>query len=221
MLRFWLIRRQPYRETSLLVTALTEQDQLVRGVLRGAQGRSEFELCEGLFSGTGLQRIQHVSPLSARVPLSGIQLISALYANEILYYLVPEGGQCPGLFDVYTTVVTGCARGEHVSALRTLERHVLSELGVYVYSTQTPDEMRTQDRYYRLGSDGRLVEVKPQDADSAPGLWWMQLIEGQWSVAPHGFATRVHRALVDRALGGRRLVSRELLMEWKKARDDS
>ncbi|MGA1206237.1 MAG: DNA repair protein RecO [Litorivicinaceae bacterium] len=221
MLRFWLIRRQPYRETSLLVTALTEQDQLVRGVIRGAHSRSEFELCEGEFSGAGLQRIQHVSSLSARVPLSGIQLISALYANEILYYLIPEGAPCSGLFEAYTAVVTGCARGEQVTALRTLERHVLRELGLYVYASQAPDEMRVQDRYYRLGADGQLVEVQPQDAEAVPGAWWLQLIEGQWAIGQLGFATRVHRTLIDRALGGRRLVSRELVLDWKKATDDS
>ena len=221
MQRFWLIRRQPYRETSVLVTVLTEQDQLLRAVIRGGHGRSEFELCEGAFSGTGLTRIQQVAPLAARLPLSGIQLISGLYANEILYYLIPDGAVCPGLFDAYTGCITDCARDLQAIALRTLERHLLRDLGHYLYPSDVSHETVQQDRYYRVTEDGRLVEVEACEPDAALGEWWQMLMDGQWSEHTHAFAMRVHRSLLDRALGGRRLVSRELLIEWKKTTYDS
>lgn len=221
MQRFWLIRRQPYRETSVLVTVLTEQDQLLRAVIRGGHGRSEFELCEGSLSGTGLTRIQQVAPLSARLPLSGIQLISGLYANEILYYLIPEGATCPGLFDVYTGCITDCARDLQGTALRTLERHLLRDLGLYVHPSDAQNARISLDRHYRVADDGRLVEVEPDEPEAAPGEWWQMLLDGQWSEQIQAFAMRIHRSLLDRALGGRRLVSRELLIEWKKTAHDS
>ena len=47
MFKFWLIRKTPYRETSLLATVLSEQNRLIRVVVRGGQGSnsklSEFQ----------------------------------------------------------------------------------------------------------------------------------------------------------------------------------
>jgi len=219
MVRFWLIRRQPYRETSVLATVLTEHDQLLRGVIRGGISRSEFELCEGSLTGHGLLGIEKVAPLSARLPLSGMHLISALYVNEVMYHLIPDGGTCAGLFQSYTACLSSLLADAPGPALRAFECHLLADLGLYLSAPPSlTDESDERPRYYRCGVDGQLIEVQADDPDAVAARQWSALLNQRWSDVPMHFATGVHRVLMDRALGGRWLVSRELLTEWKKTR---
>ena len=60
MHRMWVLKKQPYRETSVLVSVLGDDDILYRGVARGGRGRcAEFQPVYAVLkaSTTGLARI--------------------------------------------------------------------------------------------------------------------------------------------------------------------
>ena len=112
MFKFWLIRKTPYRETSLLATVLSEQNRLIRVVVRGGQGSnsklSEFQQFIGEVNEkpSGLMYLNRLELYGPRVSLAGLSLVSGLYINEIMHWLLPEGAELEGLFMGYTRTLT-------------------------------------------------------------------------------------------------------------------
>lgn len=215
MQRLWVLKKQPYRETSLLITFVVDSDCVYRGVVRGGRGKcAEFQplFAELRINDSGLVGVSKLEEAAARVPLTGKALIGALYANEIITHLVPEGGELVGLFDQYTAVLTALARQEFV-VLRRLERLLLTTLGAYpeLAVDQYGDPL-IEDQWYRLHQHQSLVAVEPSAPDALAGVQWMTLASAEFrSGESVPFATWLHRGLIDAALNGKRLVSRELL----------
>jgi DNA repair protein RecO (recombination protein O) len=74
-----------------------------------------------------------------------------------------------------------------------------------------------QGAWYRLHQHQELVEVRSDEPDALLAEHWLSLAEGRFDDALSlKHAKWLHRSLVDIALGGRRLVSREMLMEVGK-----
>ena len=70
---------------------------------------------------------------------------------------------------------------------------------------------------YRLHQDEGLVEVRGDEPDALSAEQWSSLAMGNYDdMLTLTHAKWLHRSLVDRAIGGRRLVSREMLMEVGK-----
>ena len=219
MQKLWIIRRQPYRETSALLTLLTNGNQLVKCIARGLGSRTgEFQPLFGVLSGnSGLQSLSKVEPAGPRIPLQGTELISGFYINEIIHWLLPEGAKVDSLFDIYTDSLSKVSQGQY-PALRRFERFLLDASGVYpILHRDRLGESLTEDVYYRLHDDQQLVEVKSDEPDALSGACWIALSNSDYDQhhIAH-FAKWLHRALIDRALGGRRLISREMLMEAGK-----
>lgn len=214
MQRMWVLRKQPYRETSLLVTILGEDDTIYRGVARGGRGKcTEFQplFSDLKASNSGLARISKIEQAAARVPLDGTRLIAALYANEIMTLMIPEGAELSGLFDEYTQVLTGLAREDYIG-LRRLERLLLQTLGAYPeLAVDQYGACIDPDAWYRLHQHQSLVAVEADAADALQGRYWLDLAGAAFNAGSTvSYATWLHRALIDAALGGKRLVTREL-----------
>ena len=219
MQKLWIIRRQPYRETSALLTILTDDDNLVRCIARGA-GRlaSEFQPLFGVLSGRGgLLSLSKIELAGPRIPLQGTELISGLYINEITHWLLPEGVKVDSLFDNYTDSISRVSQG-HYPALRRLEHFLLDAFGVYpILHMDLSGEALLKDAYYRLHNDQQLIEVNSDDPDALIGANWIALSRANYENKPTArHAKWLHRYLIDRALGGRRLISREMLLESGK-----
>ena len=153
------------------------------------------------------------------MPLRGTELISALYLNEITNWILPEGAEVATLFDLYTDSVKGISL-KSLNTLRRFERFLLEAAGTYPVLDIDRSGKRLHDRtYYRLHQFQELVEVNSDEVDALSGADWMALSTGVYTepvVARH--AKWLHRTLVDHTLGGRRLVSREMLSEVRKSR---
>ena len=220
MQKFWVIRKQPYRENSALLTVLTDNNRLTRCITRDGIKASEFQPLFGLLTWKkNLARLSKIEPGGSRVPLQGTELISALYLNEITNWILPEGAEVEKLFDLYTYSVKNISL-KSFDALRRFERLLLEAAGTYPCLDIDRSGKQLHDhRYYRLHQFQELVEVNSDEVDALHGADWKALSMGFYSepvTARH--AKWLHRSLVDYTLGGRRLVSREMLSEARKSR---
>ena len=214
MHRMWVLKKQPYRETSVLVSVLGDDDILYRGVARGGRGRcAEFQPVYAVLkaSTTGLARISNIEQAAARVPLDGTRLIAALYANEIMTLMIPEGAELPGLFEEYSQVLAGLAREDYI-VLRRLERLLLNTLGAYPeLAVDQYGEAIDPEAWYRLHQNQSLVAVESHAPDALLGAQWLAIAQASFEPGSTvAFATWLHRSLIDAALGGKRLITREL-----------
>ena len=220
MQKFWVIRKQPYREKSALLTVLAENNRLTRCIARGGIKVSEFQPLFGLLSlKKNLASLSKIEPAGSRVPLQGTELISALYLNEITNWILPEGAEVESLFDLYTDSVRDISL-KSFDTLRRFERFLLEAAGTYpVLDFDCNGKHLDDQTCYRLHQFQELVEVNSDEADALQGADWIALSKGlytQPATAKH--AKWLHRSLVDHTLGGRRLVSREMLSEVGKSR---
>ncbi|MDB4021538.1 recombination protein O N-terminal domain-containing protein [Litorivicinus sp.] len=218
MFKFWLIRKTPYRETSLLATVLSEQNRLIRVVVRGGQGSnsklSEFQQFIGEVNEkpSGLMYLNKPELHGPRVSLVGLSLVSGLYANEIMHCLLPEGGELEGLFMSYTRTLTQLFNSDFTS-LRYFERLLLDASGAYPdFSLDREGDVLDASSFYRLLDYQQLVRADDGAPDALIGDDWIRLGECRYLERnTESYAKWLHRILIDRATGGRRLVSRELL----------
>ena len=218
MQKLWVIRKQPYRETSALLTVLVEDNRLLRCIARGGGKVGEFQPWFGVFASTKtLVNLSKIEPAGARLPLQGIELVSGLYLNEITHWILPEGAEIDRLFDTYTECMKDISRGS-VAGLRRFERFLLEAAGQYpvLMRDRSGCELR-DDVWYRLHQHQELVEVNQGESDALMGKEWLALASPDYSnPATARYAKWLHRGLVDEAIGGRRLVSREMLSEIGK-----
>jgi DNA repair protein RecO (recombination protein O) len=220
MQKLWVIRKQPYRETSALLTVLLDDNRLIRCIARGGGKASEFQPLFGvLVTNKGFSNLSKIEPAGPRLPMSGVGLISGLYLNEITHWMIPEGAEVESLFDTYTRSVKEVSLGE-IRALRFYERCLLEAAGNYpVLDRDRNGQTLRQGAWYRLHQYQELVEVRSDEPDALIAEHWLSLAAGSYDdELTLKYGKWLHRSLVDIALGGRRLVSREMLTEVGKAR---
>lgn len=220
MQKFWVIRKKPYRETSAILTVLVNDNRLVRCIARGGSKVSEFQPLFGVLSTKGsASQLSKIEPVGPRLPLAGVELISALYLNEITHWIIAEGAEVDGLFDAYTRSITQISQSNLV-VLRDFERILLEAAGQYPLLDQDREGNALRDNaYYRLHDLQKLVEVNPDEVDALATVDWQFLASGEYSSPTTAkYAKWLHRMLIDAAVGGRRLVSREMLLEVGKSK---
>lgn len=218
MQKLWVIRNQPYRETSALLTVLVDDNRLVRCVARGGGKVGEFQPWFGVFRSTkNVLNLSKIEPAGVRLPLQGIELVSGLYLNEITHWILAEGAQIDNLFETYTECIKDIACGS-VLVLRCFERLLLEVAGLYPMLINDRGGQRLrEDVYYRLHQYQELVEVHQGEPDALMGKEWQALANQEYgNETTARYAKWLHRSLVDCATGGRRLVSREMLSEIGK-----
>ena len=148
---------------------------------------------------------------------TGVELVSALYVNEITHWIIPEGAEVENLFDTYTQSVKQVSLGE-IEALRRYERWLLEAAGYYpVLDRDHHGEILRQGAWYRLHEHQELVEVNREEPDALSSEDWLSLASSNYGNAlTLRHAKWLHRSLIDVALDGRRLVSREMLTKSGK-----
>src|ERR1700693_5363536 len=171
----FVLHAHPYRETSLIVEALTADYGRVALVARGAKRpRSElrgvlqaFQPLTISWAGAGEIKTLTRAEWRGGLPLvAGSALLCGFYLNELLLKMLPREDAHPQLFVDYQNTLTRLAEGgEQAPALRQFEVRLLAALGYALPLTHEVDTGRPIDphaRYYYTFDRGpRIVAAEP------------------------------------------------------------
>jgi DNA repair protein RecO (recombination protein O) len=133
----WILHHYPYRDSSLLLEVFSREHGRIGLVARGARaarGRwhNQLQMLRPLW--LSWQQRGELGTLTdvdmrSRAPLvSGRQVLSACYLNELLLRLLSRHDPHPELFDHYERALARLTQAEE-QALRGFEKHLLQELG--------------------------------------------------------------------------------------------
>ena len=128
-----VLKTNPYRDTSLLVSLLTREHGRLTAIQQGVRGKSKkqpmapFQVVElGLVGRSSLLTVSQVD-ISHRIELSPELLPSGFYVLELISRATHEGAVEQGIFPAAVSCLTSLASDRF--ALRRFERCLLDELG--------------------------------------------------------------------------------------------
>lgn len=179
----FILHRRPYRESSLLVEALSRDYGRVGLVARGAsRPRARLKALLQPFqplllswSGRGDLTTLHAAEELQRLPgLPAARLLSGFYLNELLIMLLARGDPCPELFAGYQRALAELAGDANEQVpLRRFEVELLARLGYGLQLTHEADNGRPllAGQRYRYLLDRGPVPL----TEAGPGI----IISGQ------------------------------------------
>jgi DNA repair protein RecO (recombination protein O) len=236
----FVLHAYPYRETSLIVEAFTQDWGRVALVARGAKRpRSELRGVLNAFqpltlSWAGTAELKTLVKAEWRGGLAlptGAALLCGFYLNELLLKLLPREDPHPALWVEYEAALHRLTEHEAASAhariLRRFEVRLLAELGYALPLTHDADTRAPVDpaeRYYYVFDRG------PQRHLAEPGARWpmvngatlLALAEERYPDAETaGEAKRLMRMVLDHYLESRRIFSRRVVQDLQALEDDS
>lgn len=222
----FVLHTRPYRDTSLLVDALTRDYGRFTLVARG-QRQSRQKARRPLQPFTALlmswQGKSDLKTLTAAeidtttAFLSGSYLYSGLYANELLMRLLPQGDASGEIFLAYRQLLRCLAnRDELETVLRSFEFRLLEEMGygLDLNSEANSGAPLAADKVYQYVSDSGFLEVdknSPQAASAFHGKDLLAIACADYSQKEtQRTAKRLARMALAPHLGNKPLKSREL-----------
>ncbi len=232
----FVLHSYPYRETSLIVEALTAQYGRVAMVARGARRpRSElrgllqaFQPLSLSFSGMGeLKTLQRAQWRGGQAPPAGSALLCGFYLNELLLKLLPREDPHPALFGAYEAALQALAgtraAAEQGVVLRQFEVALLAELGYALplsCEVDTGEPITAAARYhYHFDRGPRRVKaqaVHEPGMHRAPvrGATLIALASQTYPDAETAIeAKRLMREVLDHYLEERRIFSRRIVRD--------
>lgn len=223
----WVLKRTPYGDTSLLIEAFSRGHGRVGLLARGArQGKSRTRALLQAFQplllswneSGGLGTLTGVEAEGAGVPLSGEQVFSGWYLNELLLRLLTRHDAHPVLFDAYGAALAGLNTALE-PALRRFERELLGELG---FGLDLPDDLDAHVRYRYLPGTGPVpVSAAGEQADLYSGATLIALRDDTLHEAAHlREARHLLRAQLAPHLGARPLASAAALRALRTRAQD-
>ncbi len=223
----WILHARPYRETSLLVDALTLDDGRVAFIARGVRGARAQALRASLqpfqplrlaLAGRGeLPTLAATEVHAAASTLSGRALLSAFYLNELLLRLLPRQEPSAPLFWRYGATLDALATGAPPGwPLRRFERDLLIALGHAPRFDIEADDGPAVDPLgrYRIAPERGPLRVAEGARASVSGAALLALAADE--DAPEALAQELRRAmrpLIAALLGGRELNSWQLVAD--------
>lgn len=136
----YLLHSRPYRDNSMLVNLLTEQNGHVSAVVYIGKGKKSNK--KGLLQpfanlqveikgNNDLKSLSRIEHAEKSMQLSGNYLFSAFYLNELMVRLLPENIPLENLFSLYQESLTQLlAQNSLEPLLRRFEMNLLFELGL-------------------------------------------------------------------------------------------
>ena len=136
----YVIHSRPYKETSLIVTFLTEKKGKISAVAKGAKRKNSrlsgnlepFQCLNIDYRGkSDLESLVLAEPNEAFEDFfSSENLYSAFYVNELINYLVAQADESMEIFDLYKKCISNLKRNNQIEKiLRDFELNILSTLG--------------------------------------------------------------------------------------------
>lgn len=222
-----VLHSRPWRETSLLVEAMTREHGRIGLVARGARRpRSRLRglllpFRQLLLSWSGRGELPSLTGAEADESppvLLGESLFSAFYLNELLMKLIPRFDAYPIVFDEYRDALGRLGAGDQTGCvLRVFEKRLLDALGygpTLDYAVDTGAPLSAQKRYRYVPERGPVSCSNGPETASGPivsGKTLMDLSRGRLDGERERIEARgLMRALLAPHLGTRTLGSRQL-----------
>ncbi|MBB1312886.1 MULTISPECIES: DNA repair protein RecO [Aliivibrio] len=224
--RCFVLHRRPYSESSLILDVFSEEYGRLSIISKGA--RSKRSNLKGVlqaftpllmkWSGRGSMRtLRQAETISLAIPLTGINLYSALYINELVVRVIEQETPYPALFLDYLTALTELAQTKNPEpALRRFELALLSSLGYGVdfLHCAGSGEMVSPEMTYRYREQkGFMASIRHDPLMSFKGDELIAISERRF-ITPEQLkaAKRFTRIALKPYLGGKPLKSRELFL---------
>ena len=233
----FVLHAYAYKETSLIVEALTTGHGRVAMVARGAKRpRSElrgllqaFQPLALSWSGAGeLKTLAHAEWRGGLPLVTGSALLCGFYLNELLLKLLPREDAHPQLFLDYEAALVQLAAGaEQAPVLRRFEVRLLSELGYALPLTHDVDTGEPVDpaaRYYYAFDRGpRSVVSEPgQRYPLVRGATLLALARQEYRTGDAAAeAKRLMREILDHYLEQRAIFSRRVVRDLQALDDEN
>lgn len=225
----FILHARPFRDTSMLVEFLTPEFGRVSAVARGVRGSSKsarqrrpatqpFIPLTIAWSGNSdlktLHRLEAAGPARA---LTGQQLFSGLYINELLTRLLQHYDRHPAWFELYSGAIDALASAPESPEriLRHFELAFLSELGfgIDLCCEGLSGNPIVAAETYSFDTERGFCRVEPGAAaqpDQFVGRDLLAIAADDFDDAARRAAKRLCRIAIAAQLGGKPLKSREL-----------
>jgi len=225
----FVLHTYPYRETSVIVEAITAEYGRVAMVARGARRpRSElrgllqaFQPLILSWSGQAeLKTLLHAEWRGGLPRIGGSALVCGFYLNELLLKLLPREDPHPGLYASYEVALAELAGGgDEAPVLRRFEVLLLAELGYalpLVREADTGGPIDPDARYhYAFDRGAERAPARPSDrGPMVRGATLLALADGRYPDAETAAeAKRLMREVLDHYLEQRGVESRRVVQE--------
>ena len=228
----YVLHTYPYKETSLIVEAISSEHGRVALLAKGA--RRPRSALRGMllaffplrlsWSGSGeLATLLNAEWQGGAVPLKGQALICAFYLNELLLRLLPRNDPHEALYDAYAIALQRLSGAEHLSVvLRNFEKKLLEELGyamVLIREAGGDIPVQPECRYLYDPESGPMKMALPHpDASlTVSGQTLLDIAREDFSRAEtREESMLLMRNLIGHRLGERPLHSRTILRELQE-----
>lgn len=226
----YVLHTRAYRDTSLLVTILTKNHGKLNLIARGARKTSKSSsnpryllqpFIPLLLSWQGkgsLKTLTSKEASSNTLSMQGERLYSAMYANELLVYLLQEGDPSEDIYHLYEELLTTLSLPSVLlePCLRDFEFSLLSALGYeinFFTDAESDAPLHSQYHYYYLPNLGFVdINNHPEIRDIYfDGRVLLCIGNGDYSTLEARQAAKIiARAALSPHLQNRPLKSREL-----------
>ncbi len=223
----FVLHSYPWRETSLVVEALTRDHGRVALVARGAKRGtsplrgllSPFSALALAWSGRGEVKTLHRAEWTGGlVPLCGDTLLAGFYLNELIVRLLARGDAHPPLFGAYVRALRALAADEARLdlALRAFEFELLREIG-YLPALDVCADGRAIDPQARYRVDPQRGLVREAGSAGVAGTTALAMAAGDFGEPAVAAESRAMLRLIIRYhLDGRPLNTRRILQDLKE-----
>jgi DNA repair protein RecO (recombination protein O) len=221
----FILHSRPYRESSVLLEAMSRHHGRVGLVARGARGaRSRWKSVLQPFRPLLLSWAQRgelgtltaAEQVAAPPALTGEPLFCGLYCNELLVLFLQRSDPHPDLFDQYSRMLSGLAAGESPQrVLRLFEYQVLTAAGFGLQLQHESDSDReiTADAWYLYQPESGPLRRDRQAGggdELVSGAALLALKSGDIGDEHLRELKRLMRRLIRFYLGGRVIKSQQL-----------
>lgn len=221
----YILHVRPYRETSMLVYALTEQYGVVHMVCRGARKKGHnnlqpFTRMQLSWSGNGdlvsLNKIEHESSSYTSDFRAQVQ---CFYMHELIMKLIPSMSPAPELYYLYEESLKAMIKNPlDESVLRYFEMQLLAIMGhpLQLKFDYMNDDKISESRVYRYDPDLGATQIADnihnnKHWNTVTGVLLSQLENEHLTKANLAQAKIFLRGMMQHYLHGKPLMTRQLL----------
>ena len=223
----YVLHRHSYSESSLILELFSREHGNLPVVAKGAKRPNSalratlmlFQPVLATFSGKHeVRTLQRAEWAGGLAPLPPTALFSAYYLNELLLKLLPREDAHPILFDAYVDSLQALASGaSQFIVLRRFEKILLRELGYALhFGCAANGNTIEPQRYYQIHPEAGVVAATEHQPDAWLGHILLAIAEERFDdLLIQQQARNLMRALLNRHLDGRRLKTRQILLDMQ------